>query len=66
MTMVRALQLKRAALTSACNFDERKHDNGMMCLFLGRPFGECGGPCEADTDADGICDRSSTHVSDEL
>ena len=40
---------------SACNFDDAANTDNGTCLFLDA-LGECGGPCEADADADGICD----------
>ena len=40
---------------SACNFDDAANTDNGTCLYLDA-LGECGGPCEADADADGICD----------
>ena len=40
---------------SACNFDDAANTDNGTCLYLDA-LGACGGPCEADADADGICD----------
>ena len=40
---------------SACNFDDAANTDNGTCLYLDA-LGECGGPCEADADADSICD----------
>ena len=39
----------------ACNYNPVAEVDDEFCLYLDA-LGECGGPCEADDDVDGICD----------
>ncbi|MDA0940676.1 MAG: hypothetical protein O2990_06715 [Bacteroidetes bacterium] len=40
---------------TACNYDAAANYDDGSCLYTDA-LGECGGPCTADADADGICD----------
>ena len=42
--------------TEACNYNLSATTDDGSCLY-NDALGDCGGPCEADADADGICDN---------
>ena len=52
---VRRWQCVRMHRRRSCNFDSTATYDDESCLYADA-LGECGGTCNADVDADGICD----------